>query len=197
MSHTLIKVHRVMGEPLQSKVEDDDVDPALVEAMRERVVVPKPMPYGNRKAGPGRPKGLPKTGGRKAGTPNLMTPEYREHIAKRGKPIELLCDISAGRDIDDGGKKRKPTLAERTRAAETLSRKLLPDLSAAQIEALVQDEDKEPMSDREVAMRIAFLLAKGVHDMEQTVEGCALPAPVSASDADIVDDKPKNSECRE
>jgi hypothetical protein len=113
-----------MEKPLQSKVEDDDVDPALVEAMRERVVVPKPMPYGNRKAGPGRPKGLPKTGGRKAGTPNLMTPEYREHIAKRGKPIELLCDISAGREIDDGGKKRKPTLAERTRAAETLSRKL-------------------------------------------------------------------------
>jgi hypothetical protein len=180
-----------MKKPLQSKVEDDDVDPALVEAMRQRVVVPKPMPYGNRKAGPGRPKGLPKTGGRKAGTPNLMTPEYREHIAKRGKPIELLCDISAGREIDDGGKKRKPTLAERTRAAETLSRKLLPDLSAAQIEALVQDDaDNEPMSDREVAMRIAFLLAKGVHEMERTVEGRALPAPNTASDADVVDDKP-------
>jgi hypothetical protein len=182
-----------MEKPLQSKVEDDDVDPALVEAMRERVVLPKPMPYGNRKAGPGRPKGLPKTGGRKAGTPNLMTPEYREHIARRGKPIELLCDISAGREIDDGGKKRKPTLAERTRAAETLSRKILPDLNAAQVEALISDDTaaSKPMSDQEVAMRIAFMLAKGVHDMEQTVEGHALPAPNTASDADVVDDKPK------
>jgi hypothetical protein len=122
-----------------------------------------------------------------------MTPEYREHIAKRGKPFELLCDISAGREIDDGGKKRKPTLAERTRAAETLSRKLLPDLNAAQVEALISDDtaDSKPMSDQEVAMRIAFMLAKGVHDMERTVEGHALPAPNTASDADVVDDKPK------
>jgi hypothetical protein len=58
----------------------------------------------------------------------------------------------------------------------------------------VQDDaDNEPMSDREVAMRIAFLLAKGVHEMEQTVEGRALPAPNTASDADVVDDKPKAS----
>jgi hypothetical protein len=192
MLHTVIMDQRVMEKSLQSKVEDDDVDPALVEAMRERVVLPKPMPYGNRKAGPGRPKGLPKTGGRKAGTPNLMTPEYRAHIARRGKPIELLCDISAGREIDDGGTKRKPTLAERTRAAETLSRKILPDLNAAQVEALISDDTaaSKPMSDQEVAMRIAFMLAKGVHDMEQTVEGHALPAPNTASDADVVDDKP-------
>jgi hypothetical protein len=39
-------------------------------------------------------------------------------------------------------------------------------------------------------MRIAFLLAKGVHEMERTVEGRALPAPNTASDADVVDDKP-------
>lgn len=41
------------------------------------------------KAGRGKPKGLPKSGGRKAGTPNVATASFREKLEK------LEFDISA------------------------------------------------------------------------------------------------------
>lgn len=174
-------------------LQDDDVDPLLVDAMRERVVVPKPMPYGNRKAGPGRPKGHPKTGGRRAGTPNLWSPEYREYIAKKGKPIEFLADMCAGKEFYDGDIKRKPSAAERIRAAETLSRKITPDLMASQVSALVQEDRVKTMSDAEAAMRIAFLLARGASDLEQTSESRVLAKTVMAPDAEVIEDAPKAS----
>lgn len=110
--------------------EANDIDPALVEAMRARVVKRKPQDYSKRKAGPGRPKGHPKTGGKKAGTPNLMSPEFREWLMERARPFELLASICAGEEIEDKDGKRKPTMQERMRAAETITRKLLPDLAA-------------------------------------------------------------------
>ncbi len=111
----------------------DAPDPELVELMRERVVRRKSSAPKSPKAGPGRPKGQPKTGGKVAGRPNLMSPEFREWLAAKARPFELLAAVCAGEEIDDGGVKRKPTLAERMRASETLGRKLVPDLSAASL----------------------------------------------------------------
>ena len=42
---------------------------------------------------PGRPPGQRKTGGRKPGVPNKVTRDVKEMILKRGKPLELLCDV--------------------------------------------------------------------------------------------------------
>jgi hypothetical protein len=43
----------------------------------------------------GRPKGLPKTGGRRKGTPNRATISFRERLAARGyDPIDELITIS-------------------------------------------------------------------------------------------------------
>lgn len=144
-------------------------DPELVDLMRERVVRRRSSAPKNPKAGPGRPKGQPKTGGKVAGRPNLMSPEFREWLAKKARPFELLADICAGREVEDGGVKRKPTLDERRKAAETLARKLVPDLSAAQVSAAVAttDADKEiatgPLHPNvEMARRLAFLLRSGM-----------------------------------
>ena len=150
---------------------DGDVDPALVEAMAARAVRRKAQPYGNRKAGPGRPKGIskPPGSGKKAGTPNVLTPEFREWLNARAKPFEVLAAICCGESIQDGDTKRKPTVSERMRAAETLARKLLPDLAAT----AVTGSDGGPiaftennLSPLEIARRIAFALAQGVESAE-------------------------------
>ncbi|MEM6410692.1 MAG: hypothetical protein AAF683_04100 [Pseudomonadota bacterium] len=162
-------------------------DKALVAAMADRVVARKKQDYGRRKPGPGRPKGHPKTGGRKAGTPSLWTPEFREYLAKKARPFELLADICSGRQIDDGGVKRKPNLAERMRAAETLGRKLLPDLAASQVSAVVSDQREglyktsvlPPEIER--ARAVAFLLAQAV-DKDPTL-GMPLVDPLPPQDA--------------
>lgn len=148
-------------------------DAALVEAMRSRVVRRRPAPYGNRKAGPGRPKGTPKTGGRKTGTPNLMSAEFRQWLSERARPFELLAAICAGEEIEDGGQARKPTLSERMRAAETIARKLVPDMAATTLNganggpvALTPSDVSAGWSDLELARHVAFLLAKGIHSAE-------------------------------
>jgi len=155
--------------------EVDDIDPALVEAMKARVVRRKPQDYGNRKAGPGRPKGSSKVpgSGKKAGTPNLMSPEFRQWLMARAKPFELLAAICAGEEIEDKDGKRKPTMSERLRAAETISRKLLPDLRATELtgkdgEALIPDD--APVTDFELARKAAFLLAKVNHELVEREE---------------------------
>lgn len=64
-----------------------------------------------------------KTGGRKAGTPNKATALIRQRI-EQADPIGFMIQIAAGKVIDGG----KPTIAERSRAAEWLGRKILPDI---------------------------------------------------------------------
>lgn len=158
--------------------EDEQPDPALVEAMRERVVKRQAQDYGNRKAGPGRPKGSGKVpgSGRRAGSPNVWSPEFREHLNKKAKPFELLANICAGNEIEDGGVKRKPTMPERMRAAETLTRKILPDLSASAVSHTVPPgtPDMPPphglSPELDLARRIAFLLASAQHRAKQQAQ---------------------------
>ena len=87
----------------------------------------------------GRPKGLGKVpgSGRKPGTPNKDRAATIERIMKEADPILFLCKIYRGDRIsaaaEVGDKKRTwvvPTIDQRTTAAQTLARKIMPDMKA-------------------------------------------------------------------
>lgn len=138
---------------------------------------------------PGRPKGSPKVpgSGRRPGTPNRTTAEIRELIQKRGRPIELLCAIAAGRRIKTGrGQYAYPDLQERAAAARLLLDKLVPPPKPTDVDVdrsltvevtrfgheawLNELEDDDPAARRtreiETARRVAFALARGAQNSE-------------------------------
>ena len=93
------------------------------------------------KRGPGRPKGLGRVpgSGRQKGTPNRTTAELREQITA-ARPVEFLIKVAQGRRIrigPQGGPGEAayayPSLEQRLRAAELLMKKILPDLTAAEV----------------------------------------------------------------
>jgi hypothetical protein len=73
---------------------------------------------------PGRPKGQPKTGGRRAGTPNRATLALRERIVREADPIAVLCAIAAGERMHGPRGYRPPTIKQRLKAAKALTTKL-------------------------------------------------------------------------
>ena len=86
---------------------------------------------------PGRPKGYPKSGGRQKGTPNRDRTATIERIQKEADPILFLCKVSRGDRLsaapEPGAKKKTwciPTIDQRISAAQTLCRKVLPDMKA-------------------------------------------------------------------
>ncbi len=92
--------------------------------------------------GPGRQKGLGKVpgSGRKKGTPNRSTAQTREYIQKQADPITFLCQVCRGLQFEaalDSGDAKKakmyPTLEQRLHAAQTLARKVLPDMKAVEM----------------------------------------------------------------
>ncbi len=89
---------------------------------------------------PGRPKGLPRTGGRAKGTPNRKNLVTRDYVIKEGAPLAFLCSVVRGKRFTaaaaPGDSKRThvfPSLDQRLRAAEILSRKVLPDLKSQEL----------------------------------------------------------------
>ena len=91
------------------------------------------------KRGPGRPKGLPRTGGRAKGTPNRVNAISRDFIIKRGAPVEILCKIAKGEKVSasEAGSASKrqgiyPSIDQRLAAARILAAKLVPDLKAVE-----------------------------------------------------------------
>ena len=89
---------------------------------------------------PGRPRGHPKSGGRKRGTPNRNTVQTRERIQELADPIKFLADVMDGKRMVAAGEPGDatktwvfPTLTQRITASETLLRKLLPDLRATEL----------------------------------------------------------------
>jgi hypothetical protein len=93
------------------------------------------------KRGLGRPKGLGRVpgSGRKPGTPNRTTAELREQITA-ARPVEFLIKVAKGRRIRIGPQAGPgeaayayPSLEQRLRAAELLMKKILPDLTAAEV----------------------------------------------------------------
>ena len=91
------------------------------------------------KRGPGRPKGLGRVpgSGRKKGTCNKDRAATVERIMREADPLLFLCKISRGDRIPAaaavGDKKRRwifPTIDQRITAAQTLARKIMPDMKA-------------------------------------------------------------------
>ena len=126
------------------------------------------------KRGPGKPKGLPKSGGRVKGTPNRSTVQTRDRIQELADPIAFLADVMAGKRMtasgEPGDMKKTwcfPSLAQRIQAGETLLRKLLPDLKSQELTGaggtpLVEPTRRDELySTMELARRTAYLLAAG------------------------------------
>ncbi len=72
----------------------------------------------SRKAVPGRPKGLPKTGGKQKGTPN-RTPLLAQAIANRYSPdaVDYLVGVMRGKRFARNGHWVYPSVYTRTQAA--------------------------------------------------------------------------------
>jgi hypothetical protein len=126
------------------------------------------------KRGPGKPKGHPKSGGRKKGTPNHTTAQTRDRIQQLADPIDFLADVMNGRRMvaaaEHGAMAKTwvfPTLAQRIQAGETLLRKLLPDLRSQELtgkdgEPLIKPSRRDELySSLELARRTAYVLAAG------------------------------------
>ena len=91
------------------------------------------------KRGPGRPRGLGKVpgSGRKPGTPNKDRAATVERIMREADPLAFLCKVCRGDRMEAapeaGAKKRTwwyPTGDQRLTAAQTLARKVMPDMKA-------------------------------------------------------------------
>lgn len=122
---------------------------------------------------PGRAPGLGKVvgSGRKKGVPNKITTDVKETILKRGRPLELLCDVARGIKIRVGAQAGPekvfvyPTLPDRIRAAETLLSKIVPSVKASEISGpdgapLIPIEPQQ--SSRQTARALLTLLGTGV-----------------------------------
>ncbi len=88
----------------------------------------------------GRPRGYPRSGGRAKGTPNKKNQVTRDYVIKEGAPLAFLCRVVRGKRFTAaaqlGDNKRVyiyPTLDQSLRAAEILSRKVLPDLKSTEL----------------------------------------------------------------
>lgn len=98
---------------------------------------PEPTTTETEKRGPGRPRGQPKSGGRKRGTPNRDRAATIEKIMREADPLLYLCKIARGDRLEagDGPNAKKkawwyPTGDQRISALQTLARKVLPDMKA-------------------------------------------------------------------
>ncbi len=122
---------------------------------------------GKIKRGPGRPKGYPKSGGRARGTPNKDRSATIERIQKEADPILFLCKVCRGDRMEaapePGAQKRThwfPTADQRITAAQTLARKVLPDLKAIEGTGVVVENVfrvVHEMDDDELDRRLAEL----------------------------------------
>ena len=99
-----------------------------------------PGVMGGVKGRPGRPKGLPKTGGRRKGTVNRATTLGRAFIVKKSSALPFLCDVSAGRKVRVGdpeapGRKIEvyPDFGQRLKAASVLAPMLVPIMKSTEL----------------------------------------------------------------
>ena len=92
---------------------------------------------------PGRPPGLPKTGGRRKGTPNKDRAATLAEINTYSDPIGFLQTVCRGllvecRDADGNDQKAtiltRPSMEQRITAATILAKKVLPDVKAVELE---------------------------------------------------------------
>ena len=123
---------------------------------------------------PGRKPGCEKIpgSGRKPGGKNKVSADFRSIVLTRGKPLEVLCDISRGVKIRVGPQAGPgqpayvyPTMQERAAAAKILADKIfpagLPELAG---------KDGAPLNpapeytNTERARKLLFLISRSLHD---------------------------------
>lgn len=148
------------------------------------ITKPEPKRRG-RKPGSGKVPGS----GRKPGVTNKIPKDMKSIILARGKPLELLCDISRGVKIRTGPQAGPgepqytyPTLQERAAAAKILLDKLMPAANGVTGKD-GEAADMEGFSEIEAARRIAFTLANAARGTPKPPppEPEALPDPVPQS----------------
>jgi len=92
------------------------------------------------KRGSGRPPGLPKTGGRRRGTPNRTRVQTLERIEREADPIGFLIRVARGLQLEaapepGATKKTKfyPTADMQLDACRILAKKVLPDQRSVEL----------------------------------------------------------------
>ena len=116
-----------------------------------------------KKRPPGRPKGHPKSGGRKRGTPNRNTGMLRDLIHVEADPIGRLCKIAAGKktlfgnpeDLTAKRIKRYPSAEEQMKALELLSRKVMADRRELKSEVALAVNDLRNKTEAELRRMLA------------------------------------------
>ena len=90
--------------------------------------------------GSGRPKGYPKTGGRKKGVANRTRVQTLERINQEADPIGFLILVARGLQFEAAAEagaatkeKMYPTHDQRLDAAKVLARKVLPDTKSVEM----------------------------------------------------------------
>ncbi len=155
-----MRLRSVVGEKVS------EVQEVVIEARgAEPVVETGTRPSAPESEPPKRKRGRPK------GVPNKVNRIAKEAIAE-AEPHSFLIRVMEGRVFkragESGAKRRTgcyPTLTESISAAETLLRKISPDLKATELTGKDGAPLVEPTySTTEVARRIAFILAKATQD---------------------------------
>ena len=133
-----------------------DALPSLTDALK-----PAPKRRG-RKPGGGKVPGS----GRKPGVKNKVSHDMKTVILTRGKPLELLCDISRGVKVRVGPQAGPgepqyayPSLQERAAAAKILLDKLMPAAAVSKLDDEGTDADATDISTIEIGRRIAYALS--------------------------------------
>lgn len=153
------------------------------------ITKPEPKRRG-RKPGSGKVPGS----GRKPGVTNKIPKDMKSIILARGKPLELLCDISRGVKIRTGPQAGPgapqytyPTLQERAAAAKILLDKLMPTANGVagkdgEASTTPSFDEMNPVEQRAIARNIAFVLAKAARgEPKPSPEPDALPDPAPQS----------------
>lgn len=114
---------------------------------------------------PGRPKGYPRTGGRRRGTPNKLTGDVKQYILREGRVLERLFKIARGQKVrasrpDGAAATIVPPLDAQIRALIALLDRAVPSLKSQEISG----KDGEPLIPPspatviETGRRICFIL---------------------------------------
>lgn len=137
----------------------------------------------------GRPKGTPKTGGRKKPGPNPYGKAGREYLAEHAGHLDLLIRILNGKGIKLAGPTGKPKWwypdkGDVLWALDRALQRTVPVLQAQEISGPeggpIQSEDLTPIGDLELARQIDSLLYRVDHGLNSAQDFCG-PAPLAGA----------------